>query len=238
MGIKGQGPLAFLVVARIGHGPEPMRILVLNGAGGGAIAALVEHGTRRLGEAERHERGGAERLATMVRDLLGSAGWGPADLDLVACVVGPGSFTGLRASLSLAHGLALGLGVPLCGVTLMEALRQSVGDRGGRPLWCVCVARRDRVFLERDAGLPAQGCALDALPVPDRPVWLAGDASALVAARIPRVERTGVERPTAAAIATIALQRHQGALPPIATLPLYVDPPAALPAAGARRLGA
>lgn len=38
----------------------------------------------------------------------------------IACVVGPGPFTGLRAALALAHGVAIGRDLPLVGVTVDE----------------------------------------------------------------------------------------------------------------------
>ncbi len=210
-----------------------MRILVLNGAGGG-LAALVQCGPHQVHEHERQEGCRAEFLGGTVRDLLSTARWEPGSLGLIAAVVGPGSFTGLRASLSLAQGLALGSGVPLCGVTLMEALRRSVGDTAGRPLWCVSIARRGRVFLACDEASGVRGCAIEALPAPAAPVLLAGDASALAAAQIALAVPSGVEQPTAVSIAAVALDRHRGLLPAIAALPLYVDAPEALPAAAVR----
>lgn len=241
-----------------------MRILVMNGSAGNGVIALVEHtyeGMRLVRQAEQPGRGGAEALPGSLRTLLQSAGWEIGSLGLIAAVTGPGSFTGLRATLALAHGLALGAGLPLQGVSAAEALRRTLGhDHAGEggwadaapedgapappssmPLWCVGLARRDRVFLERCEELGPEAFMLDALPLPSQPVLLAGDASVLVAARIRQaggVARcSGVERPDADAVALIALDRHQGRLPPRAALPLYVDAPEARrPASGLRPL--
>ena len=215
-----------------------MRTLILDGAGGDASATLIELSDEslvRIGHSALPTRGGAERLASAVAGLLAEASWDVASLGLIAAVTGPGSFTGLRATLSLANGLALGGDVPLHGVTRAEALRRSVGDTCGRTLWCVNIARRDRVFIETDAGTGPRGTMLDALPSPTEAVLLAGDAAGLLAARIPYAIQSGVERPTPEAIAKVALDRHSGRLPPLAALPLYVDPPEAkLPAGGLR----
>ncbi len=200
-----------------------MRILVLNGASGDAAAVLVEHPAQGLvpvRQAEPDGRAGAERLAGRLEALLQDAGWSVGSLGLIAVVTGPGSFTGLRATLSLAHGLALGGGAALVGVALAEALRRTVGETGGRPLWCVGHARRDRIFLECEDGAGPRGVMLDAMPVPAAPVLLAGDASTLVAARLPHATSSGTERPDPVAIARVALDRLAGRLSPLAALPL------------------
>jgi len=46
----------------------------------------------------------------------------PNEIDLFACTIGPGSFTGLRVGASTVKGLALALGRPIAGVSTLEAL--------------------------------------------------------------------------------------------------------------------
>ena len=234
-----------------------MRILVIDGSGGDGSLALVEQaaaGPRVLRQAGQPGRGGAEALPGLLRELLRAAGWEIASLGLIAAVTGPGSFTGLRATLALAHGLALGTGVKLQGVAAPEALRRTLSDGyagadvpahgpAGRllpmPVWCAGVARRDRVFLDRGEACGPEAFMLDALPLPEQPVLLAGDAAVAVAARIGEAggvaHYSGVERPDPRAVAMIALDRQEGRLPPLAALPFYVDAPEARrPAAGLR----
>lgn len=47
-----------------------------------------------------------------------------SQLRYVACSIGPGSFTGLRIGFAIAQGLAYSLGIPLIGVSSLDALVQ------------------------------------------------------------------------------------------------------------------
>ncbi len=166
----------------------------------------------------------------------GSSG-ATAQLDLIAVTVGPGSFTGLRAGLALAHGIALAAGVPVVGVSVGEALAEAFPRLGRRTLWSAIDSRRGRVFLERDGVVVAM--ALEDLPRPDGPVAIAGDAAIAVAARLAAREvdvmLTDARLPLARHIARVGERRVAGELPPRAAQPIYVDPPEArLPAAGLR----
>ena len=108
-------------------------------------------------------QGHAALLPVMARDVLAEAAMRATSLDLVAVTVGPGSFTGIRAGLALAHGIALAAGVPVVGVTVGEALADSLPYLGERHLWVAIDSRRGRIFLERgrhgDCG--AARCAAD-----------------------------------------------------------------------------
>ncbi len=219
---------------------------MLNGAGGDGVAALLSHdaaGLRLMHRAEQPGRGGAEALPGLLAALLDRAGWEVAALELIAAVTGPGSFTGLRATLALAQGLALGTGAVLHGVGVGEALRRTLRDHDAGegpawPLWCVAVARRDRVFLQRAADEPWEAAMLDAMRLPAQPVLLAGDASSLVATAIARsggrARCSGVVAADPCAVAAVALDRLAAGLPAPAALPLYVDPPLASVAATVR----
>ena len=67
-------------------------------------------------------RGHAEALFPMIEDVLaeGHVAW--TDISRIGVCTGPGSFTGIRAGVAAARGLALGLGVPAVGITRLEAV--------------------------------------------------------------------------------------------------------------------
>jgi len=68
----------------------------------------------------------AERLLGAVDQLLNGVGVSLGDLDALAVVRGPGSFTGLRVGMATAKGLALSLERPLVGISTLEALAYNV----------------------------------------------------------------------------------------------------------------
>jgi tRNA threonylcarbamoyladenosine biosynthesis protein TsaB len=108
-----------------------------------ATVALV-----RDGEALGERRSRAVSVLADADELLRIAKTGPADLDLLAVGVGPGSFTGLRIGLAAARGLGLALEILVAGVSTLEAL--AAGAPGAVP---VIDARRREVFALLD-GVP------------------------------------------------------------------------------------
>ena len=201
-----------------------MRILALDASGASWSVALLD-GDGCIGE----HVGGDSRKASVdmpgaIQDLLAGGG-----LDAVGVTTGPGSFTGLRGALALAHGLALGAGVAVVGVTVAEALLHRVSGQTGA-IWIALDARRPgRVFLDAGRGMVA--CTLDDLPQCAGPVLVLGDAAAAVAAVRPDA-RAGEGRVVRAAdVARVAQRRLAGEIGPCAPQPLYVEPPAARPPA-------
>ena len=63
----------------------------------------------------------SERLIPALDELLGHARVQLQDVGLISVVTGPGSFTGLRIGLATAKGFGYALGIPLAGVTTLEA---------------------------------------------------------------------------------------------------------------------
>lgn len=193
-----------------------MRILALESAGGRCSVALVEQGRAVAHAAREAARGHATLLPELARQVLGDA-----VIDGVAVGVGPGGFTGLRAGIALAAGIAQGRGVPLWGVSSGAALAALEPPPPGHECWVAIDNRRGRIFLERP-GLPWQTLDEAALPMPSAPLLLLGDAAPQAAARLlARGARVVLGRGRLADALGVA--RACARLPPE---PLYVDPPA------------
>jgi tRNA threonylcarbamoyl adenosine modification protein YeaZ len=208
-----------------------MRILAISSASRGCAAAVVEDGEVVTGFRLDAARGLPEQIAPAVAALP------LRGLDLVAVVVGPGSFTGLRAGIAVAQGVALGAGVKVVGVTVAEALAEALPHLGGRALWVACAARTGRVFLCRDGAV--ESVAEDDLPVASGRIAVAGDAAnaaaAALAARGLDVMLTSARVAAPLQVAAVAAARAAGNLPPLDAVPLYVDAAEAkLPAGGLR----
>ena len=100
-----------------------MNILTLDSSGEVVSAALsAKSGTWyiEITAGQSH----SELLLECADNLLKMANLAPMDLNLVSCMRGPGSFTGLRIGFSVAKGIAMALGVPLVSVPTLDCLAQ------------------------------------------------------------------------------------------------------------------
>ena len=128
----------------------------------GEIAAAE----RRAGN--RH----SELALPMLEKLLGKN-----ELHAVAFGAGPGAFTGLRIACGLAQGLAFGRGLPVIGVSSLEALAQESGAT--RVVACIDARMREVYYaaLEKRAGrwheiVAAQCIAPQSAPTPPGDGWI------------------------------------------------------------------
>ncbi len=95
----------------------------------GACSVAVYDGAADLVLAsrfERMDRGHAEALAPMVDVCLKEAGLIPTAITRIAVTKGPGTFTGLRVGLSLAHGMATALSCEIVGLNSLQATAAAV----------------------------------------------------------------------------------------------------------------
>ena len=96
-----------------------------------ALSVALETETQILCEDINRENSHSELLMECTDGLCKSAGIKPADLSLIACMKGPGSFTGLRIGFSAGKGIALALGIPLVAVPTLDCLAYSFSTQAG-----------------------------------------------------------------------------------------------------------
>jgi tRNA threonylcarbamoyladenosine biosynthesis protein TsaB len=129
-----------------------MKLLALDTATESMAVGLADGAAHSVLNAE----GGAqasENLIPSALELLAQRGLAPRDLDAVAFGQGPGAFTGLRTAVSVAQGLAFGIGCPVLPIDSLlivaeDARAQALGADGSEPfdVWVAMDARMDEVY--------------------------------------------------------------------------------------------
>ncbi|WP_461071012.1 tRNA (adenosine(37)-N6)-threonylcarbamoyltransferase complex dimerization subunit type 1 TsaB [Spirosoma horti] len=72
------------------------------------------------------ERTSSAMLTTLINDIVNQAGFALPELDAIAVAKGPGSYTGLRISVSTAKGLCFALNKPLLAINTLTAMTEQV----------------------------------------------------------------------------------------------------------------
>jgi tRNA threonylcarbamoyladenosine biosynthesis protein TsaB len=156
-----------------------LKILAIDTSGeqaGAAIVAEKNSSYITVGEIIVNARLGgnsythSEILMPAVGQLFELTRLKPADLDFVAYVNGPGSFTGLRIGVSSALGIARGLKIPAIAVPTLDALAYNILCAGSSAVVVPMLdARRGQVYsaiFQRDtAGKIERNSEYLALPV-------------------------------------------------------------------------
>ena len=167
-------------------------------------------------------------------ELLAEAGLKKSQLDAIAVGIGPGAFTGVRLAVSLAQGLALGLDIPVLGVSTLACIAQSCKHDG--PIAVLMDARMGECyvgFYQKQAGIavalvPEQLLSPEAVRLPFAGDWLGlGSGFASYADRLPadmlsqftHIDSTAL--PQAVALLEIAAHDFTASL---ARVPEHVEP--------------
>jgi tRNA threonylcarbamoyladenosine biosynthesis protein TsaB len=170
------------------------------------------------------------------------AGLLPAALDLVVTTVGPGSFSGIRAGLAAARGIALATGARLLGITSFDAV--AVGAVRSdcletRFLLVALESRREDLYVqffdpqgdplgEPMAIMPFLFHEAVAASIGANPLVIAGDAAQRAAAALAQRPNTAVLKDSApGAVGTLRAGLHLLRLGKAADAPrpLYLRPP-------------
>ena len=201
---------------------EPVALtLTLDAALSACSAALVRDDIVIAQRDVALDHGQAAILPALVEEMLRIG-----TPDVVAVTVGPGSFTGLRLALSLAHGIALGSGCQLVAVSMGEVFAQAPVGAGERRIWTAIDSRRGPIFLEIEGVV--RSVLVEQVAVPDEPVAVAGDAAPDIAGWLTTcgadVMLTDLRSATPGLVARAAARRLSGALDGRAAVPVYVEP--------------
>lgn len=166
-----------------------MLILALDSTAVVASVALCRDNTPLAAFTVKNGNTHSGTLLPMVESVLKSTGVTVNDIDLFACSVGPGSFTGVRIGVATVKGLAFGKNKPCAAVSTLEALAENLVPASG--ILCpVMNARRGQVYnalFRFENGKLNRLCSDRAISVADleaellsmgNPITLSGDGIA------------------------------------------------------------
>jgi tRNA threonylcarbamoyladenosine biosynthesis protein TsaB len=230
---------------------SPQLVLAVDSAGLACSAAVALGGTVLSDERVYGMHGQAETLLPLIDRTMRRAGQSPGALGLVVVTVGPGSFTGIRAGIAAASGIALATGARLIGVTSFEAV--AVGARKECAERCFLLialeSRREDLYVqfldmrsdplgEPSAIMPiGLRAAVDAA-IGTMPLLIAGDAAQRAGVAIGQRPKTAIlEYSASGAIGALraGIRLLQADAPSGAPRPLYLRPPDVTLPGGSRK---
>lgn len=222
-----------------------MHILCIDSSTSLASIALADDETIIAESLFRSDKALSARLLPEIERMLDAMGLTVGGIDLFACAVGPGSFTGVRAGVATIQGLALATGRPCVGFSTLALVAMNF-PLASLPACPLLDARKNEVYAALyDCSVPLPSPIIDdcvmgpeafldkLTATTDTPVIFAGDGAvryreiivAQMGARAlfaPPRHSTG----HAANGAILALHAHQSGqdLEPGRLLPVYLRP--------------
>jgi tRNA threonylcarbamoyladenosine biosynthesis protein TsaB len=216
-----------------------MKLLAVDTALGACSAAALDGEQILSHQLQVMDRGHAERLAPMVREVMQQAAIGFDALDRLAVTVGPGTFTGQRVGYAFMRGLRLALRRPLIGVTTLAGMANAaLAQIGARSAAVLHDAKRGEVYVmaiaDGETLMPEQLLSFDEaidtivtkLAGRNGEIALAGTAAARSAEELRQrgrvVSDANIAAPDALWVGRIALCAPE---PDSVPRPLYLRPP-------------
>ncbi len=98
----------------------------------------------------------AQSLPPGIATLLERVRWKPADVQLVALTIGPGSFTGLRIGVTMAKTFAYAVGAEVLGINTLETIAEAAPANVPAVTAAIDAQRGDvvvRAFIRGSEGL-------------------------------------------------------------------------------------
>jgi len=108
-----------------------LKLLAIDTSGPVCGVAVMKDGAIVYEAAAINKMTHSVNLLPMIDTACQNSGLTIADLDRIACVTGPGSFTGVRIGVSTVKGLAHAHNTPCVAVDALEAMAAGAGDFNG-----------------------------------------------------------------------------------------------------------
>ncbi len=204
-----------------------MKLLALDSAFAAVSAAVWIDGRIVAANHTPLSTGHAEALLPLIAKTLGEAGINALDLTRIGVTIGPGHFTGLRAGLAAAQGIATACGAEYAGIDCFAVVASALPKpTPGERLLIAFDSKREEAFVCVDDETPYAATPSGFVASGDS-FLVGGDRAAeFVAALTASGKRARVAEgpalPRADLLAPLAAQ----AAPVAKLVPLYIHPPA------------
>lgn len=91
------------------------------------------------------ERTHSQKLMPMIEEIFKETNLSLNDIDLLACCVGPGSFTGIRIGIATVKAFCDSQNIPVVGVTSLESLSYNLDTDG--TIFSIIDAKNENVYV-------------------------------------------------------------------------------------------
>ena len=121
-----------------------MKILAISTSSSNASVSLLENDTLIKELNNTNERTHSEKLMPLVDELLKTSNTSLSEINLLACDVGPGSFTGIRIGVATVKALAEVKKIPIVSCSSLQALSYNVTN--AEYICSILDARNNQVY--------------------------------------------------------------------------------------------
>lgn len=108
-----------------------MLMLCLDSSSMAATAAIIKDGELLCEYTQNQMKTHSVKMLPMIESMLSDVELSLSDIDVFACGIGPGSFTGLRIGVATVRGFAATLNKKVIGVNSLEVLKNNVAAFSG-----------------------------------------------------------------------------------------------------------
>jgi len=125
LALETSGRSGSVAISRSSDSYEGLREALIRGVAIEGLIARIDTASLQLDA----QWGSAKTLAPAIERLLCEQGLATRDLDAIAVVGGPGSFTGLRVGIATAKVMAYALDIPVVAVDTLDVIARQVANR-------------------------------------------------------------------------------------------------------------
>ena len=123
-----------------------MLLLCVDSSSQAATAALLKDGAILCEYTQNQNKTHSIKMLPMIERMLSDVEVCLSDIDIFACGIGPGSFTGVRIGVATVRGFAKTLEKETVSVNSLEILANNVADFAGR-VYALVFARENECYL-------------------------------------------------------------------------------------------